>query len=268
MNLMLDITLLAVILVLSAALQTVAAIIAMRQVGKVDDHYRMAWLIVALALVLMVERRMVPLWRHIDAGEVSSMMDALFGMAISACMVAGVYGVTELITGLKSRADTDELTGLANRRAILQSVNTEIQRAMRTQRPIAFLMCDLDHFKLVNDTHGHIAGDMVLQGIARIALANFRKIDTVGRLGGEEFLVVLPESNQDEARAAAERFRRAVAAHKFAVGEQRIEITISIGVFVPDTVTHPVTVQNVLDATDKALYAAKNGGRNQVIVQG
>jgi diguanylate cyclase (GGDEF)-like protein len=263
-----DVTSLAVILVLSAGLQTAAAYIALQQVGKVDDHYRIAWLIVALALVLMVERRMVPLWRHIDAGEVSSMMDALFGMAISICMVVGVYGVTELITGLKSRADTDELTGLVNRRALVKAIHNEIERSMRTQRPIAFLMYDLDHFKGVNDTYGHTAGDLVLQGIAYIALANFRKIDTVGRLGGEEFLVVLPECNQEEARVAAERFRSAVAEKKFVAGDQRIETTISIGVFVPDAVTHTVTVQKVLDSTDKALYAAKKGGRNRVVVQG
>ena len=219
---MLDVTLLAVILLLSVGLQTAAAYMAMRQVGQVDDQYRMAWLIVALALDLMVERRMVPLWRHINAGEVSSMMDALFGMAISACMVVGVYGVTELITGLKSTANTDELTGLVNRRALLNAIRSEVERATRTQRPIAFLMFDLDHFKSVNDTYGHTAGDSVLQGIAHIALATFRKIDTVGR----------------------------------------------IGVFVPDAATHTVTIQNVLDATDKALYAAKDGGRNRVVVQG
>ena len=263
-----EVTLLAVILVLSAVLQAVAALIALRQVGQVDDRNRLAWLIVALALVLMVERRMVPLWRHINAGEVSSMMDALFGMAISMLMVVGVYGVTELITGLKSKADTDELTGLANRRAALQVVRNEIERAKRTHRSIAFLMYDLDHFKLVNDTYGHTAGDLVLQGIADIALATFRQIDTIGRLGGEEFLVVLPECNQKEASVAAERFRSAVALKKFVAGEQRIEITISIGVFIPDALTHTVTVQNVLDATDQALYAAKNGGRNCVVVQG
>jgi len=263
-----EVTLLAVILVLSALLQAVAALIALQQVRKVEDRYRIAWLIVAMALVLMVERRTVPLWRHINAGEVSSMMDALFGMAISMLMVVGVYGVTELITGLKSKADTDELTGLANRRAALQVVHNEIERAKRTHRSIAFLMYNLDHFKLVNDTYGHTAGDLVLQGIAHIALATFRKIDTIGRLGGEEFLVVLPECNQQEARAASERLRSAVASHKFVAGQQRIEITISIGVFVPAPANPDVTVQNVLDATDKALYAAKNGGRNRVVVLG
>ena len=263
-----EVSLLAVVLLLSVFLQSTAALIALRQVGKVDDRYRIAWLIVALALVLMVERRMVPLWRHLSAGELSSMLDAWFGLAISTFMVAGVYGVTELLTGLKSRAETDPLTGLANRRAILQSVHNEIERAMRTQRPLSFLMYDLDHFKDVNDRYGHPAGDLVLQGIADIAQATFRKIDTVGRLGGEEFLVVLPESDQAAARIAAERFRSAVAEHKFVAGDQRIEITISIGVFAPETVTSFVTAQTVLQITDKALYAAKNAGRNTVVVRG
>ena len=263
-----EVSLLAAVLLLSVVLQSSAALIALRQVGKVDDRYRMAWMIVALALVLMVERRMVPLWRHVSAGELSSMMDAWFGLAISMLMVTGVYGVTELLTGLKSRAETDPLTGLANRRAVLQSAQNEIERAMRTQRPISFLMYDLDHFKDVNDRYGHPSGDLVLQGIADIAKSTFRKIDTVGRLGGEEFLVVLPESDQAAARIAAERFRSAVAEHKFVAGEQRIEITISIGVFAPESVTSFVTVQTVLQITDKALYAAKNEGRNCAVVRG
>jgi len=264
---MFEITLLAVILVLSVVLQTAAAFIALSQVAKIDDRYRMAWLIVALALVLMVERRMVPLWRHVNAGEISSMMDALFSMVISMLMVAGVYGLTALLTGLKSKADTDELTGLLNRRSVLKSVHHEIERAMRTQRPIAFLMYDLDHFKIVNDTYGHPAGDIVLKGISNIALDSFRKIDTVGRLGGEEFLVILPESDREAARTAAERFRSAVAEHKFAANQHTLEITISIGVFAPDMKHPTVTVQNVVDATDKALYAAKNAGRNCVVMQ-
>jgi len=262
-----EVSLLALILMLSAVLQTAAAFIAVRQVSSVDKHYRMAWLVVALALVLMVERRVLPLWRHVQTGEISSLTDALFGMAISVLMVAGVYGVTELLTGLRSRANTDELTGLLNRRAVLQTVHSEIERARRTQHSIAFLMYDLDHFKDVNDTYGHPAGDSVLQEIARIALATFRTIDRVGRVGGEEFLIVLPESNQEDARVAAERFRSAVAAHQFVAGQQRIGITVSIGIFAPDTVTHAVTVQNVMASTDKALYAAKNAGRNCVVVQ-
>ena len=267
LNLMHELTQLAVILALSVVLQTAAAFIALLQVGKIDDRYRTAWLIVALALVFMVERRMVPLWRLMGVGEVSSTMDALFGLVISVLMVVGIYGLTELLTGLKSKADTDELTGLLNRRAVLHSVNNEIERTARVNRPIAFLMYDLDHFKCVNDKYGHTAGDIVLQGIAEIAINTFRKIDTIGRLGGEEFLVVLPESDQEAARVAAERFRSAVAAHKFVAGYHRIEVTVSIGVFVPADVGTSFGVQNVLDAVDKALYAAKDGGRNRVVVQ-
>ncbi len=263
-----EVTLLTVILLLSAVLQTGAAFIAAQQVSKVHDRYRLAWLIVAFALVLMVQRRVAPLWRLNETAELSSMMDAIFGMLISLLILTGVYGVSQLLVGLKSTADTDELTGLMNRRSVLQSIHLEIERALRTHRPIAFLMYDLDHFKGVNDTYGHPAGDIVLRGIAKIATATFRKIDTIGRLGGEEFLVILPDSNQEEARAAAERFRNAVATHKFVCGDQRIEITISIGVFVPDALTQTVTVQNVMDATDKALYAAKNSGRNCVVIQG
>ncbi len=266
LDLMREATPLAVILLLSATLQAMAAFMALKQVSTVDGRYRLAWFIVALALVLMVERRMVPLWRLIHIDEVSSLMDAWFGLAISTLMVAGVYGVTELVTGLQSLADTDVLTGLASRAAVLRQAQYEIDRSLRTKHPVAILMFDLDHFKLVNDTHGHLAGDMVLRGVADIALATFRHIDFVGRIGGEEFLAILPGSDPDKARAAAERFRIAIAAHAFALGEARISITISIGMVVPDTAATSLSAQDVMNAADKALYAAKKAGRNRVVV--
>jgi diguanylate cyclase (GGDEF)-like protein len=259
-------TLLAVILLLSATLQAVAAFMALKQVPTVDGPYRLAWFIVSLALVLMVERRMVPLWRLIHIDEVSSLMDAWFGLAISALMVAGVYGVTELVTGLKSLADTDMLTGLASRAAVLRQAQYEIDRSLRTKHPVAFLMFDLDHFKLVNDTHGHLAGDVVLRSVADIARATFRHIDFVGRIGGEEFLAILPDNDQGQAMAAAERFRSAIATHEFELGKAQISITLSIGVVVPGTAATSLTAHEVMNAADKALYAAKKGGRNRVVV--
>ena len=263
-----EVTGLAVVLLLSAVLQSVAALLALRQLGKVDERYRMAWTFVTLSLVLMAASRLVPLWRLVSVDELSSWLEAWLSLAMSVFMVAGVDGVTGLLTGLPSGGQTDPLTGLANRRAVLQTVHTEIERAMRTKRPISFLMYDLDHFKAVNQRYGHPAGDLVLQHIANMAMSTFRKLDTVGRLAGGEFLVVLPESDQASAKNAAERFRSAVAEHKFVAGDQRIEISISIGVFAPETVTSFVTVQTVMQVTDKALQQAKQAGRNCIVVRG
>ena len=261
-----EIALIVVLLVVSVVLQAIAAGVALSQMGNVIGRYRVAWACVAIALALMVQRRFAPLWRLIDSGEASNLVDAVFGLAISALMVAGMYGIRVLFIELKSQADTDALTGLTNRRSIIQHAQYEIDRAVRTRHSLAFLMFDIDHFKLVNDTYGHPAGDVVLCGVADIARASFRHMDSVGRIGGEEFLAVLPESDQESAAAAAERFRRAIAAKEFLFGGKQVGITMSVGVVIPDLTVDSVTVATVMEAADKALYAAKNGGRNRVVV--
>ncbi|MBE0624592.1 MAG: GGDEF domain-containing protein [Burkholderiales bacterium] len=229
-------------------------------------RYRAPWGCVALALVLMVERRLAPLWRQIEYGETSNMNDAIFGMAISLFMVAGIYGIGWLFTDIKTLANTDSLTGLANRRNVLKCAQREIERAARAKRPLAFMMFDIDHFKRINDTYGHPAGDAVLRAVADVVRTELRRIDTVGRIGGEEFLVILPETDQENATVAAERIRSTIALHEFLIGDARIGITISIGLVVSDITTNSVTVEGVLKTTDEALYAAKNGGRNRVVL--
>jgi len=261
-----DIAVLVVIIGVSVALQALAAWVALSQMGNVMGRYRLAWGCVALALALMVQRRMAPLWRLITSGETTNMADAIFGLAISLLMVVGLYGLRAVFTDLRSQANTDALTGLTNRRSIVQQAQHEIDRATRTQHPLAFLMFDIDHFKAVNDTYGHPAGDTVLCAVADTARATFRHIDSVRRIGGEEFLVVLPDSDQENATAAAERFRRAIAAKEFTLGDHRMGITMSIGVVIPDLSKDSVTIESVMQSADQALYAAKNGGRNRVVV--
>lgn len=261
-----DIAVLVVIIGVSVALQALAAWVALSQMGNVMGRYRLAWGCVALALALMVQRRLAPLWRLITSGETSNMADATFGLAISLLMVIGLYGLRAVFTDLRSQASTDPLTGLTNRRSIIQQAQHEIDRAARTQHPLAFLMFDIDHFKAVNDTYGHPAGDTVLCAVADTARATFRHIDSVGRIGGEEFLAVLPDSDQENAKAAAERFRRAIAAKEFKLGDHRMGITMSIGVVIPDLSKDSVTIETVMQSADQALYAAKNGGRNRVVV--
>lgn len=255
-----------VILVASVVLQAVAAWIALSQTDRVIGRYRVAWIFVGVALMFMVERRLAPLWRQIHSGEESNFTDAVFGMVISCLMVAGMYGIKEVFTDLRSQANTDELTGLANRRSIIDHAQYEIDRAVRTKRPLALLMFDIDRFKLVNDSYGHPAGDVVLRLVANIARATFRHIDSIGRIGGEEFLAVLPESDREKATAAAERFRNAIASERFSFGGKQASITMSIGVAIRDLTAGSVALKDILEAADRALYSAKNGGRNRVVV--
>jgi diguanylate cyclase (GGDEF)-like protein/PAS domain S-box-containing protein len=163
---------------------------------------------------------------------------------------------------LERLAAFDELTGLGNRRHLLQTMEQEFERARRYARPLALMVIDVDHFKAVNDRHGHAAGDLVLQRLSAAFVEALRETDRVGRLGGEEFAAVLPESNVEQARNAAERVRAAVAALRVPHDGAVISPTVSIGVA---EVRPGHDVQQVLARADEALYAAKRDGRNRVV---
>ena len=156
---------------------------------------------------------------------------------------------------------TDGLTGLANYRGFTVTVGKEIERAVRFERPLALLLLDLDHFKLVNDVWGHPRGDAVLVELAGRVRAQVRDVDTLARYGGEEFVVVLPETDRAGAVQAAERICAAVRRRPFGEdGEQPIDVTLSLGIAVfPD---HGTTSTVLLRRADEALYAAKRGGRD------
>lgn len=166
---------------------------------------------------------------------------------------------------LAALATTDPLTALPNHRALVGEMDRELARAIRYERPCSVLFIDIDYFKALNDGFGHAAGDTALRELAPVMEAALRKIDTLGRWGGEEFVAVLPEIGEEAAIVAAERVRVAVADHVFGVMSET-HLTISIG-----TASYPRdgdTRGAMLEAADRAMYAAKRMGRNQVLAAG
>jgi diguanylate cyclase (GGDEF)-like protein/PAS domain S-box-containing protein len=181
--------------------------------------------------------------------------------------VAIVRDVTEAVRAhdeLFALATKDGLTGLRNRRYFLEGAETEFARARRHGRGFSLMLIDADHFKQVNDTYGHDAGDRVLQSIADVALESLRGLDLVGRLGGEEFAAAMPEAELATALAIAERLRQQIAERSTATDGGPIAITVSIGVAAISA--GDATLNQMLRRADQALYAAKNRGRNQVSV--
>ncbi|MDB5848651.1 MAG: hypothetical protein JWP29_2403, partial [Rhodoferax sp.] len=176
------------------------------------------------------------------------------------------YDITtrkELEAELLQLAHTDSLTGVLNRRAFTERSAEAIAGARRQQRPLAVLMLDIDHFKQVNDGHGHAAGDLAIQRVAAVALRNLRALDLLGRLGGEEFGILLPETTAGEALATAERLRNAIAADLLVNDGSEIALTVSIGL---SSLRPGEDIQALYQRADQALYAAKRAGRNRVFV--
>jgi diguanylate cyclase (GGDEF)-like protein/PAS domain S-box-containing protein len=175
---------------------------------------------------------------------------------------AQLVKIQSLQEQLNEQVVRDSLTGLYNRRLLDETIQREIARSDRSGKPFSLLMVDTDHFKMLNDMHGHQAGDLVLTAIGELLTVRFRKMDTTFRFGGEEFLIILPESNLETARERAEALREALAALRVPYEEKNLQITASIGVVCyPD---HAHTTDTLLQAADNAMYQAKNTGRNRV----
>lgn len=170
-----------------------------------------------------------------------------------------------LFADTRRLATTDDLTGVWSRRSFFEHAARELQRSKRTARPLAALMVDADDFKAVNDSYGHAAGDQVLRNLADRCHGQLRIDDIVGRYGGEEFAIMLPETALEAAMGVAERLRAVVAATPFITDYGALTLTISIGVAVhyPGDET---TLDALIDRADRAMYAAKRSGRNRVCI--
>jgi diguanylate cyclase (GGDEF)-like protein len=172
--------------------------------------------------------------------------------------------INYIYTRTKYLSITDELTGLSNRRCFDNTFEKEFLRAARYKNKLTLVMYDIDHFKNINDTYGHPCGDFILKEISNAALQTFRKTDTVFRFGGEEFVVILPETDINQAQIPLERFRKTVATLGLNYQNQPINVTVSIGAcqFSEDISTKEEFLQKV----DDALYEAKNSGRNTTVL--
>jgi diguanylate cyclase (GGDEF)-like protein len=157
---------------------------------------------------------------------------------------------------LEALALTDPLTEISNRRAIFNKFQEELERSARYQRTFSIIFVDIDNFKKYNDTLGHLEGDKILKQVAKILTTQVRKIDSVGRYGGEEFLIILPETNIQDAKEISERLKNSI--------QKETVVTISIGL-VSNTAVGS-TVEDLLSQADKALYLAKKNGRNRIEV--
>ncbi|SPJ27177.1 diguanylate cyclase [Falsiruegeria mediterranea] len=183
--------------------------------------------------------------------------------------LVGILSIRELTKAydlLQIEANTDPLTQVSNRRPFLKTLEANFQRAVEIGQPLSVAMLDVDHFKRINDTYGHDAGDKVLQQLSRMLIREFRTIDLVGRLGGEEFALVFPETDLSGAFIACERLRKNVMQQEIKADAHRIHLTVSIGLSALGAVS--VDGASLLKQADELLYMAKHKGRNQVVVAG
>ena len=256
--------------------QVAAALFALNLFFR-SKTYRLASGFLLLGLILMVGRRLFPLLDGLN-GVPINLLEASLAVPISFFLLLGMFQFKKLLIDLEEKnfvldqsSKTDSLTSALSRAEVLSRAELEIKKAFRSQKPVSFLMLDIDHFKRVNDTHGHPIGDQVLIFLVRQCLEHLREIDTFGRVGGEEFFVVLPETDQSEAVVVAERMRSAIegAACHTASGVD-IFITISIGVAVYEARANEemeaaAIVKKYYAACDNAMYQAKKSGRNRIV---
>lgn len=173
-----------------------------------------------------------------------------------------VQALTDEKTNLSEELATDQLTGVLSRRRVLELLEHRIQ-GLQAPQPISVVMADLDYFKKINDRYGHVVGDIVLRETASRIRSAIRSTNAVGRYGGEEFLIILTETNLEQACVIAERIRLHVSGNPIACGDQLVDLTVSLGIA---TTTQSEDINTLIDRADKALYKAKAGGRNRVEV--
>ncbi|GAB4291468.1 MAG: hypothetical protein Kow0096_05680 [Thiohalomonadaceae bacterium] len=227
------------------------------------DHVHAAWQAALQGAPYEIEHRIVVNGEIRWVREMAELITDANGELVSALgTVQDISDIKALELELRHLATTDLLTGLPNRRHFLERVEQELARFHRFNKPVALLMLDIDHFKQINDHYGHAIGDAVLQHFAAVARATLRKIDIIGRLGGEEFAVLLPGTELEGAQLYAERLRQAMENQPCRSAPHEIGFTISIGLTLFDSNDSDADLP--LARADAALYRAKRNGRNRV----
>jgi len=200
-----------------------------------------------------------PLFDDEGNGNVSQVMISVFDIS------DWISYQNELLrsqTELQRLSQTDDLTQIPNRRSVMDRLTEELQIHKRKKRPLSMALLDIDHFKKINDKHGHHTGDVILRDMAQLVSGLLREYDVMGRYGGEEFLLVLPETCEEIAFKVADRLREAVAEHEFRVNERSHRITVSLGVACKDDEEIP-SLEDLFKEADRCLYLAKKSGRNR-----
>lgn len=261
---------------ISFCAQGVAALYAVNLYLR-SKSYRLAFGFLALALCLMLGRRVAPLVHVLNYGHVD-LPDALLSVPISLCLLFGMLHLRKLLIEveqanflLDQSVKVDALTGALSRTEAFSRSSVEIERSLRNGHPISFLMLDIDHFKNVNDQYGHQVGDAVLINLVKHCQKELRVIDIFGRVGGEEFFIVLPESSDQEAYMVAERLRGCISIAPTLIADaKQVFITISIGTatFNPrycGEVNPALILKRFFKMSDDAMYQAKSSGRNRTV---
>ena len=262
----------------------VCAVQAILSAGMVVDLFRYArttlklklpWLLPLPALVcgLIYVERCLRAVSSVGAAQSQIAVASGFNVASAFAYMVVTLGfhamllslvLLRLIADLRRMSRHDSLTGLLNRRALEEELLLQVQRSLRGGVPFSALMLDVDHFKRINDRLGHGVGDMALKHLAQLMRTQLRSMDTLGRIGGEEFLMVLPNLNADAALQAAERLRAVISNTPLACAGEQLALSVSIGV--AQWEGHPEDTSRLLMRADAALYQAKKDGRDRVVI--
>lgn len=234
-----------------------------------------AWTLTALSVAPIFLFTRVPIGMPVATTTERLAAALCFILTIGQCAFVGLYGdslrkklykrgaeLGEAYKRIEELAELDELTGSFNRRCIMRLLDDEIARAGRGKAPCSIALIDLDWFKRINDAYGHPTGDEVLRTFAITVFANIRAIDKFGRYGGEEFLLVLPDTSDDRAARILDRLRAIIADLDWSAFSPGMRVTISAGIA---TLKMDETPDTILARADSALYAAKAGGRNRIV---
>ncbi|HEX2470402.1 MAG TPA: diguanylate cyclase [Candidatus Limnocylindrales bacterium] len=208
--------------------------------------------------------RLVKAAERIASGDYTAYVTPRGG-AMETRLAQAVNDIAAALVDTHDRATFDRLTGVANRQSLLAALFAETERASRYGRPLSVAFVDIDHFKTINDTYGHAVGDIVLRGVAQALAANLRTSDMIGRYGGEEFMLILTETNIEEGAVLTEKLRTLVQRQRFAIeGAPEITVTISIGIAGGSGTK--LRMDTLVRDADAAMYSAKSLGRNQTYV--